>query len=223
MRLLLIEDDSRVARFVQKGLEAERYQVEVAYDGQQGIYMGLTEIYDLILLDIILPVKNGIEVCRELREQGIQTPILMLTAKDAVEDRVAGLGVGADDYLTKPFAFEELVARVKALLRRPRALDLAPALRVANLVLDKNTHEVRRAGKLIQLTPTEFALLEYLMRYPDRVLSRAMIEEQIWGYDYGSLTNVVDVYIRRLRKKIDHGFQDQLIHTIRGIGYQLGV
>jgi DNA-binding response OmpR family regulator len=221
MRLLLIEDDSRVARFIRKGLEAERYRVEVASDGPPGIEMGLTGSYDLILLDIMLPGTDGIEVCRQLREGGIQAPILMLTAKDAVEDRVRGLEVGADDYLTKPFAFEELVARIRALLRRPRELDLAPTLQVADLVLDKNTHEVRRAGQPIQLTPREFALLEYLMRRPDRVLSRTMIEEQVWGYQHDPLTNVVDVYVGHLRQKIDHGFKRQLIHTVRGVGYQL--
>ncbi len=221
MRLLLVEDDSRVARFIKKGLEAERYQVDVATDGHHGIDMGQAGTYDLIILDIILPTTSGIQVCQYLRSKGIQTPILMLTAKDAVEDRVTGLGVGADDYLTKPFAFEELVARVQALLRRRGELDLAPTLRVADLVLNRNTHEVRRAGRLIQLTPTEFALLEYLMRRSNRVLSRTMIEEQVWGYQHDPLTNVVDVYIRRLRQKIDHGFPHPLIHTVRGIGYQL--
>ncbi|MFQ5898887.1 MAG: response regulator transcription factor [Candidatus Methylomirabilia bacterium] len=221
MRLLLIEDDNRVARFIKKGLEAEQYRVEVASDGEQGIEMGLTGSYDLILLDIILPVKNGIEVCRQLRERGIQIPILMLTAKDALEDKVIGLGAGADDYLTKPFAFEELVARIQALLRRRGDLDVAPRLQVADLVLDRNTHEVRRAGKLIQLTHTEFALLEYLMRRADRVLSRTLIEQQVWGYHHDPLTNVVDVYILHLRRKIDHGFKQQLIQTVRGVGYQL--
>ena len=223
MRLLLIEDDSRVAKFIRKGLEAECYRVDVACDGQQGIEMGLTRIYDLILLDIILPIKNGLIVCRELREEGVKTPILMLTAKDSVEDKVIGLGMGADDYLTKPFAFEELVARIEALFRRPRELDLAPTLQVADLTLDKNTHEVARAGKLVQLTATEFTLLRYLMRHPNRVLSRTMIEEQVWGYHYDPLTNVVDVYIRRLRQKIDRGFEQQLINTIRGAGYILKV
>lgn len=221
MRLLLIEDDSRVARFIKKGLEAERYRVEIASDGERGIEMGLTGTYDLILLDIILPVKNGIEVCQQLRQQGMQTPILMLTAKDTVEDKVTGLGAGADDYLTKPFAFEELEARIEALLRRRGDLDMAPTLQVADLVLDKNTHEVRRAKKLIQLTATEFALLEYLMRNSNRVLSRTMIEEQVWSYHDDPLTNVVDVYIGHLRQKIDHGFKQQLIHTVRGVGYQL--
>lgn len=223
MRLLLIEDDRRVASFVQKGLEAERYKVEVAADGEQGIEMALTGLYDLILLDILLPARNGIDVCRSLRERGIRTPILMLTAKDTLEDKVTGLGAGADDYLTKPFAFEELLARIQALLRRPGGLELAPALEALDLVLDKNTHEVTRAGRPIELTRTEFILLEYLMRRPNRVLSRAMIMDQVWDYQHDPSTNVVDVYIRRLRRKIDHGFGCKLIHTVRGAGYMLRV
>ena len=223
MRLLLIEDDRRVASFVQKGLEAERYKVEVAADGEQGIEMALSGLYDLILLDILLPVRNGIDVCRSLRERGIKAPILMLTAKDTVEDKVTGLGAGADDYLTKPFAFEELLARIQALLRRPAGLELAPALEALDLVLDKNTHEVTRAGRPIELTRTEFILLEYLLRRPNRVLSRTMIMDQVWDYQHDPSTNVVDVYIRRLRRKIDHGFASKLIHTVRGAGYMLRV
>ena len=221
MRLLLVEDDSRVARFIRKGLEAENYQVDVASDGDLGIDMGSTDVYGAILLDVILPKQNGVEVCRILREQGIKTPILMLTAKDTLEDKVSGLGVGADDYLTKPFAFEELLARIQALLRRPRTLELAPTIRVADLVLDKNTRRVDRADVAIELTATEFALLEYLMRRPDRVLSRTLIQEQVWGYQHDPSSNVVDVYIRRLRNKIDRDFSRQLIHTVRGVGYVL--
>ncbi len=221
MRLLRVEDDHRVARFVQKGLEAERFQVDIAADGEQGVELGLTGVYDVILLDVILPAKDGIKVCQELRRAGINTPILMLTAKDTVEDKVLGLGVGADDYLTKPFAFEELLARIQALVRRPQELDLSPTVEVADLTLDKNTHELARAGKPIELTPTEFALIEYLMHNPNRVLSRTMIEERVWGYQHDPLTNVVDVYIRRLRQKIDRGFEPPLIHTVRGAGYML--
>ncbi len=221
MRLLLIEDDRRVARFIQKGLAAERHQVELAATGPDWIEMGLTGVYDLILLDLILPGENGLEVCRRLRENQIKTPILMLTAKDSVEDKVTGLGVGADDYLTKPFAFEELLARIQALLRRPGELDISPILTVADLALDKNTHEVKRAGNVIELTATEFALLEYLMRRPNRVLSRTLIEEQVWDYHFDPSSNVVDVYIRRLRQKIDHGYPQPLIHTVRGAGYML--
>ncbi len=221
MRLLLVEDDHRVVRFVQKGLEAERYEVDVATDGEQAIEMGLTGVYDLVLLDLILPVKSGIEVCQVLRERGIQSPILMLTAKDTLDDKVTGLEVGADDYLTKPFAFEELLARIKALLRRPGGLEDAPTLMVADLVLDKRTHQVTRAGRPIELTAKEHGLLECLMRNPNRLLDRATIEERVWGQEHGSDSNVVNVYIGRLRKKVDEGFDKQLIHTIRGAGYML--
>ncbi|MFQ5775541.1 MAG: response regulator transcription factor [Kiloniellaceae bacterium] len=221
MRLLLVEDDRRVSRFIKKGLEAERYSVDIATDGMQAIEMGLAGPYDVIVLDILLPVESGLDVCRRLREGGVQSPILILTAKDSVEDKVTGLGAGADDYLTKPFAFEELLARIRALLRRPRDVDLAPALQAADLVIDKNTHEVTRSGKLIELTAKEFALLEYLMSHPNRVLSRTVIEEHVWGYWHDPMTNVVDVYIRRLRQKVDHGFERQLIHTVRGAGYML--
>jgi two-component system copper resistance phosphate regulon response regulator CusR len=221
MRLLLIEDDKRVARFIQKGLTAERHRVELASKGSDGIEMGSTGVYDLILLDLILPEETGFEICRQLRENKIVTPILMLTARDSIEDKVMGLGVGADDYLTKPFAFEELLARIQALLRRPREMTLSPILTVTDLSLDNNTHEVKRAGKSIELTATEFGLLEYLMRRPNRALSRTMIEEQVWDYHFDSSSNVVDVYIRRLRKKVDHGYSQPLIHTVRGAGYML--
>lgn len=222
MRLLLIEDDERVASFIRKGLEAERYTVDLASDGELGLEMGLSKLHDLILLDIMLPILNGTEVCRELRRASIETPILMLTAKDSVEDKVANLKTGADDYLTKPFAFEELLARIQALLRRPVAMELAPTLLVADLLLDKNTHEVSRAGKPIEMTPTEFALLEYLMLHPNRVLSRSLIEEQVWNYHHDPSSNIVDVYVRRLRQKVDEGSELKLIHTVRGIGYRLG-
>ena len=221
MRLLLVEDDSRVAKFIRKGLEAENYQVDVASDGELGVEMGLTDVHAVILLDVVLPRKSGVEVCRTLREQGVKTPILMLTAKDTLQDKLTGLGVGADDYLTKPFAFEELLARIQALLRRPQTLELAPTIQVADLALDKNTHKVHRAEVPIELTATEFALLEYLMRRPDRVLSRTLIQEQVWGYQHDPSSNVVDVYIRRLRNKIDREFTQQLIHTVRGAGYVL--
>ncbi len=221
MRVLLIEDEKRVASFIQKGLKAEGYVMEVASDGKQGVEKALARAHDLIILDILLPLKNGFEVCRHLRGQGIQIPILMLTARDSVEDRVLGLRSGADDYLTKPFAFDELLARIEALLRRPGDLNPAPALQVADVVLDKSTHEVRRAGKLIRLTPKEFSLLEYLMRHPNRVLSRTMIEQHIWDMRHDPMTNIVDVYIKRLRNKIDRGIGRQLIHTIHGIGYKL--
>ncbi len=222
MRVLLVEDDVRVARFIRKGLMAERYAVDVAADGPNAIEMGLSGFYDVIILDVLLPVCDGLQVCRRLRAEGVKSPILMLTAKDAVEDKIGGLQVGADDYLTKPFAFEELLARLQALLRRPAELDISATLQVADLVLDKNTHEVTRAGKVIALTATEFGLLEYLMRRPGRVLSRTLIQEQVWSYHHDPSSNVVDVYIRRLRQKIDAGSARKLIHTVRGAGYRFG-
>jgi two-component system copper resistance phosphate regulon response regulator CusR len=222
MRLLLIEDDPRVSRFIKKGLEAERYRVDIAEDGEEGLHMGLTGHYDLVILDVVLPLRSGIDLCRELRLHEIKVPVLMLTAKDAVEDKVAGLEGGADDYLTKPFAFEELLARIHALLRRPGELALSPVLQIADLSLDMNTHKVTRAGRTIELTPTEYSLLEYLMRRANRVLSRTLIEEQVWSYHHDPSSNVVDVYIRRLRAKVDDGFERKLIHTKRGAGYLLG-
>ncbi len=221
MRLLLVEDDERVASFIRKGLEAERYTVDVAGDGELGLEMGLSKLHDLIILDINLPIRTGTQVCRELRQALVETPVLMLTARDSIADKVENLKSGADDYLTKPFAFEELVARVQALLRRPPAVELTPVLKVADLILDKNTHEVSRAGKRIEMTPTEFALLEYLMLHPGRVLSRSLLEEQVWNYHHDPSSNIVDVYVRRLRKKIDDGSDLKLFHTIRGIGYRL--
>ncbi len=221
MRVLLIEDDDRVSGFIKKGLEAERHQVELAADGVTGAEMGLNGKFDLIILDLLLPGKDGIEVCRQLRGEGIQVPVLMLPAKDSVEEKVTGLEAGADDYLTKPFAFEELVARIQALSRRGGELDLAPVLEVADVALDRNSHEVSRAGQPIQLTPTEFSLLEFFMQRPNRVLSRPMIEEHVWDYHHDPMTNVVDVYIRRLRQKMDQDFDSQLIHTMRGVGYML--
>jgi two-component system OmpR family response regulator len=221
MRILIIEDDDRVSKFIAKGLKAEGYQVTVAFDGTAGTEMTLRNEYDLMLLDLTLPGKDGVEICADLRARGWKKAILILTARDAMEDKVRGLEAGADDYVTKPFAFEELLARIKALQRRNQSFELGSTLQIADLVLDHNTHEVRRAGRLIELTPTEFSLLEYLMRHPRRVLSRVLLEESVWGYQQDPLTNVVDVYIRRLRKKIDQDFEPPLIYTIRGIGYQL--
>lgn len=221
MRLLLVEDDRSVARFTKKGLEAERYSVEVATDGKQGMEKGLSESYDLIILDLILPVYSGIEICRTLREQGIKTPILILTAKDTLQDKLTGFETGADDYLVKPFAFEELLARIRALLRRPAELEFGSILEVGDLVLDKNSFGVTRAGKPIELTAREFAFLEYLMRHPNRVMSRTLIRKEVWDADDDPSSNVVEVYIRRLRHKVDVGFERQLIHTVRSAGYML--
>jgi DNA-binding response OmpR family regulator len=221
MRFLLVEDDSAFAGFIREGLQSEESEMDIVADGAQGIELALKNHYDLILLDVGLPTLSGIEVCRRLREQGLHAPILMLTARGTVEDKVQGLEVGADDYLTKPFALEELRARIRALLRRQSDANASPTLQVADLVLNAHTHEVRRADRTIDLTPKEFALLELLMRRPGRVLSRPAIREQVWGARNESRTNVVDVYVRRLRQKIDQGSGHPLIRTLRGVGYQL--
>ena len=218
MKILLIEDEKRVANFVERGLKEERYVVDVASNGEQGLFLAETNTYDLIILDIMLPDKDGITVCRELRDKKIDVPLLMLTARDAVKDKVLGLDAGADDYLTKPFSFEEFLARVRALLRKKR-IDKTTRLRVADLELDQLTHKVRRAGKEIQLANKEYALLEYFMLNVNQVVTRTMIAEHVWNEDFDSLTNVFDVYVHRLRNKIDKDFKPALIHSLRGVGY----
>ena len=220
MRILLVEDDRKVASFIRKGLAEEGYAVDTAADGETGLAMGLDRLHDLIILDVMLPAKPGFQVVRELRQAKVSTPILLLTARDAVEDKVQGLDVGADDYHTKPFAFAELLARVRALLRRGGE-GRPPALQVADLILDPATRTVRRGGEAIPLTNREFALLEYLMRNPGRVLTRTMIAEKVWDYSFDSETNVIDVYVNYLRKKIDAGRPSKLLHTVRGVGYVL--
>jgi len=220
MRILLVEDDKKVASFIRKGLEEEGYAVDVAAEGEAGLFMGLDRLHDLIILDVMLPKKPGFQVLRELRQAKVATPVLMLTARDTVEDKVQGLDAGADDYLTKPFVFAELLARVRALLRR-RAEARSPRLQVADLVLDPATRSVTRGGQSITLTNREFALLEYLMRNAGRVLTRTAITEHVWDYDFDSGTNVIDVYVNYLRKKIDAGHEPKLLHTVRGAGYVL--
>jgi len=220
MRLLVVEDEPRIASFIRRGLEEERHAVDVAPDGDDAVLLATTNEYDVILLDILLPRKNGLAVCRELRARNVTAPILMLTAKDSVADKVAGLNTGADDYLTKPFAFDELLARVNALARR-RSQDRSPLLRVDDLTLDPLTHEVRRGDEPIELTNREYALLALLMRRPGQMLTRTQIAEQIWDMDFDNESNVIDVYIRYLRKKIDAGRARPLIHTVRGVGYTL--
>jgi heavy metal response regulator len=220
MRILLVEDDKKVASFIRKGLEEEGYAVDVAAEGEAGLFMGLDRLHDLIILDVMLPKKPGFQVLRELRQAKVATPVLMLTARDTVEDKVQGLDAGADDYLTKPFVFAELLARVRALLRR-RAETRSPRLQVADLVLDPATRSVTREGQPITLTNREFALLEYLMRNAGRVLTRTAITEHVWDYDFDSGTNVIDVYVNYLRKKIDAGHEPKLLHTVRGAGYVL--
>ena len=220
MRILLIEDNRRLSTSLKMSLEDDGYAVDAAYDGIEGQEFAEMTPYDLIILDIMLPRRDGWEVCRDLRRQKLRTPILMLTARDAVEDRVKGLDSGADDYLVKPFAIEELRARMRALLRR-EAEDKSGGLTVADLMLDPAAHMVTRASHPIDLTAKEFALLEYMMRNPNWLITREMAESHVWSYDYDGASNVVDVYIRRLRRKVDDPFDVKLIETIRGNGYKL--
>ncbi len=220
MKILVVEDEKKVANFIKRGLEGESFDVEMASNGEDGLAMAKSNHYDLILLDIMLPKKDGLSVIKELRDNEINYPILCLTAKDSVEDIVAGLDIGSDDYLTKPFAFAELLARVKALVRRG-AKDRGAEIFFADLRLDPVTHKVWRAEKEIDLTAKEYGLLEYFMRNPNQVLTRNMIAEHVWDYTFDSFTNIIDVYVNYLRKKIDKDFSKKLIHTIRGVGYVL--
>ncbi len=220
MRILVVEDEEKVASFIRRGLEEERYAVDVALDGEEGLQFAETNPYDVIVLDLMLPGLDGFRFIQRLRAQDIATPILVLTARDSVGDKVRGLDLGADDYLTKPFAFAELLARVRALLRRGKT-PAPPVLKVADLTLDPAARRVTRAGRVIDLTAKEFGLLEYLMRHAGRVLTRTMILEHVWDQTFDSYTNVVDVYVNYLRKKVDHGFEPKLIHTVRGVGYVL--
>lgn len=220
MRVLLVEDEKRIADFIRKGLSEYGYAVDVAHDGEEALDWVDVAQFDIVVLDVMLPVRDGIEVCRELRGRGVQTPVLMLTARDAVEDRVRGLDSGADDYLVKPFAFAELLARLRALARRERSVSGA-RLQVGELVLDTTTREVFRQGRATDLTSKEYALLEYLMRHPNQVLTRTMIAEHVWNYDFDNATNVIDVHVRNLRRKMDDSFPDKLIHTVRGAGYRI--
>lgn len=218
MRILVIEDDPTVGTFVKRGLEEQRYRVDLVDTGDRGEELARSESYDLIVLDMRLPGRSGMEVIRSLRSSGIERPILVLTAQDAIDAKVETLRAGADDYVTKPFALEELLARVEALSRRPRKLT-SPQLKVADLELSQDTREVTRAGDSIELTPKEYTVLEYLMRHAGRVMSRTLITEYAWGYHFDPGTNIVDVVINHLRKKIDAAHKRKLIHTIRGVGY----
>jgi len=220
MKILVVEDEKRVAQFIQKGLKEEGHAVDCAYDGEEGGFLAEVNEYDLIILDLMLPKKNGLTVCSEIRERGVSTPVLMLTARDAVQDKVRGLDAGADDYLTKPFVFDELLARVRALLRRGSE-SKAPILKIVDLELDPMSRRVTRDGKAIRLTTKEYALLEYMMRNPDRVLSRTRIGEHVWDMNFDPESNVIDVYVSHLRNKVDKGFKVSLIHTLRGQGYML--
>lgn len=220
MRLLIVEDDASVARFLEKGLQEERYAVDVATDGESAIALAHNAAYDLIILDVMLPRQNGLSVCRIIRDKGQTTPVLLLTVRDSTEDKVRGLDCGADDYLTKPFAFAELLARIRALLRRG-TVQSPGRLKLADLELDPAAHRVWRGGTEVMLTSKEYALLEYLMRNVDRVLTRTAIIEHVWDMRYDSMTNIVDVHIRALRAKIDRPFSVTLIKTVRGVGYAL--
>jgi two-component system, OmpR family, copper resistance phosphate regulon response regulator CusR len=220
MRILVIEDEKKIASFIERGLKEEHYAVDVAENGEDGLHLATVNDYNLVVLDIMLPGRDGIFICRELRKKGLKTPVLMLTARDAVEDKVSGLDSGADDYMTKPFAFEEFLARVRSLLRRgthqPTNL-----LRVADLEINQLSHKVRRGEADIPLSSKEYSLLEFLALHKNEVVTRTMIAEQVWNEDFDSFTNVIDVHIKHLRDKVDKNYAVSLIHTIRGSGYML--
>jgi two-component system OmpR family response regulator len=221
MRILLVEDDVKIASFVEKGLRAAGFAIDHALDGETGLHLALTEPYDAAIVDIMLPKLNGLSLIEEMRLKKINTPVIILSAKDSVDDRVKGLQTGSDDYLTKPFAFSELLARVQALIRRAGGLSEPTQLTVGNLSINLLTREVIREGRRIELQPIEFSLLEYLMRSVGRVVSKTMIMEHVWDYNFDPQTNVVEARISRLRDKIDRDFSKKLIHTIRGVGYVL--
>jgi DNA-binding response OmpR family regulator len=228
MHILIVEDEERLATLLRRVLMEERHVVDVALDGASGLALASTDRYDLVVLDFMLPEMDGLDVCKRLRDLyaakrvSRRVPILMLTARGAVEDRVAGLEAGADDYLTKPFAMQEFLARVKAQLRREITPEQETQLQVGDLTLDLLRHEARRGGRIIELTAKEYALLEFLMRHPGQVLTRTQIVDHVWEYDMDALSNVVDIYIHYLRTKIDRGFPKPLITTVRGIGYRIG-
>ena len=222
MRILVVEDEKKVAGFIKKGLEEEGYAIDLAFDGREGLVKALDGVHDLIILDINLPKLDGLRVLQEFRKSQGKTPVLLLTVRAAIEDKVLGLDTGADDYLTKPFAFQELLARIRALLRR-RVEAAPPLLQVADLTLDPARRIVSRGTERIDLSTKEFALLDYFMRNPGRVLTRTNIAEHVWDYDFDPMSNIIDVYVNYLRKKIDTGREPKLIHTVRGVGYVLQV
>ncbi len=220
MRILLVEDDARVASFIRRGLREEHYTVDLARDGEEALFLAQTDEYDLLILDILLPKRSGLDVLRALRAERLGTPVLLLTAKDELQDKVAGLDAGADDYLTKPFGFEELLARVRALLRRRGSL-IPTVLRAADLELDVLRHRATRGGRELTFTNREYALLEFLLRHAGQVVTRTQLAEHVWEHDFDTYSNVVDVHIARLRRKIDDGHTLKLLHTVHGRGYQL--
>ena len=221
MRILVVEDDRDIARFVKKGLLENGYTVDVNFDGETGVHAVLQRYYDLVVLDIMLPKMDGREVLRRMRGMEIHTPVIFLTAKDSDEDIVQGLNLGADDYLVKPFSFNELLARVRAVLRRGKTVGPTSKLQVADLVLELDGHRVFRENSKIELTPKEYALLEFFMRHPGQIITRTMISEKIWDYHFDTSTNVVDVHVSHLRNKIDKDFEHKLLHTVKGVGYVL--
>lgn len=223
MKILIVEDEHKIANSIKKGLEQELLAVDVAYDGTDGFDLASSEDYDLIILDRLLPGIDGIEICRKLREMKNHTPILLLTAKGQTSDKVEGLNAGSDDYLVKPFAFEELLARIRALTRRPKEI-INSVLKIDDLTLDSTSYDVKRNGVLLKLSSKEYSLLEYLMKHPNKVISKDQIINHVWDYDADILPNTVEVYIKLLRNKIDNPFKDKkpLIHTVRGFGYKIG-
>jgi|SRR5258706_913565 len=223
MRILIVEDERKISTYVKRGLEEQGYAVDAAYTGREALDWAQSARYDVIILDIMLPEMNGVAVCKELRAQGNRAPILMLTALDSIDDRAAGLDAGADDYLIKPFALKELLARIRAIIRRASDMPKSPILQIADLTLDTLTRRVKRGSKNIDLTSKEYAVLECLLRESERVLSRAQIAEHVWNYDVFNHSNVVDVYIKNLRRKIDDDLEIKLIHTVRGAGYRLSM
>ena len=218
MRILVVEDEKKVASFIKKGLEEEYYYVDVAYDGRAGLKLALSEDYDLMIFDIMLPYKDGVSLVKDVRNSSISVPILLLTAKMTIDDKIEGLDSGADDYLTKPFAFEELLARIRALLRR-KEKGKQLQLKVMDLLLDTQSHIVKRNNIEINLTPKEYSILEYLIRNKNKVVSRTILTEHVYDYHFDTDSNVIDVHINKLRNKIDKGFEKQILHTIRGVGY----
>ena len=221
MKILLVEDDKGIVRFVKKGLTENSFSVDVVFDGEEGLQLAVYRNYDLVVLDIMLPKMDGFEVLRRMRGMKIQTPVIFLTAKDSESDIVQGLNLGADDYLTKPFYFNELLARIQAILRRGKMVSHPSTLQIANLVLEVDGHRVFRDKMKIELTPKEYALLEFFMRHPGQIITRTMISEKIWDYHFDTSTNVVDVHVSHLRNKIDKDFEPKLLHTVKGIGYVL--
>jgi heavy metal response regulator len=221
MRLLLVEDDRGIARFVRKGLLEHAFEVDLASEGEEGLSLALQRSHDLIILDILLPKMDGLEILTRLRAEAIQTPVIFLTAKDSKEEIVRGLNAGADDYLTKPFSFNELLARVHALVRRGKIVSPATRLQIADLILEVEGHRVFRGKERIDLTPKEYALLEFFMRHPGEIITRTMINEKVWDYHFDTFTNIVEVHVSHLRNKIDKDFEPKLLHTVKGVGYVL--